>query len=379
MVRLTLIAALGAPVSVLGAYDVVSFDLWTDITATGATTCTAGTAPFTSSLIVGECFASPPAGYGKIMKTVSPGGVTVSNPSGFDASLNVYLMCVATRSRVRRSAGLAAPPCCNSRFPPVSRHRRAATHVLSFSLSRARARRCFRYENCVKDVGMIYTTGTRAIDQCIDMDILNLLKLNTRVTSWSTVPKAVKRTTFTSTDGTCSAGRTVDWLPDATCLPLSTLSGSQKMTCQSDGTVDYQAFTTNDCTGTPNPLGGIKQLETCSTFATDFKFSACTTSRPTPTGVPTKAPTTKAPTAATASTTKSGDVAPAVLVVSLVAAGLAAAVVVVIVGIVTVVALVLLKKKATGSSDSVVQCAAMDDPEIVPSVTVVVAGATGTV
>ena len=121
MVGQTLIAALFAPVSVLGAYDVVSFDLWTDTTAAGATTCTAGTAPFASSLIVGECFASPPAGYGKIMKTASPGGATGLNPSGYDASLNVYLGCVAASARV----------------PPL---RCAATHVLSSSLLLARPR-----------------------------------------------------------------------------------------------------------------------------------------------------------------------------------------------------------------------------------------------
>ena len=181
------------------------------------------------------------------------------------------------------------------------------------------------------------------------MNIMNVLQLNTKVTSWSTVPKAVKRTTFTSTDGTCSAGRTVDWLPDATCLPLSTLQGSQMMTCQPDGTVDYQAFTSNDCTGTSNPLGGIKQLEVCSTFATDFRFSACTTSRPTPTGVPTKAPT-KEPTADAASTTESSDVPPAVVIAIVWVAALAAAAVVAIVATVVVVALVLKKKQASNNS-----------------------------
>jgi hypothetical protein len=126
------------------------------------------------------------------------------------------------------------------------------------------------------------------------MDILGLIQVDVVVTGWGNVSQVVVKEDFSSADGTCSAGRIVSYLPSGICLPLATLAGSQSMTCAKDGSdkILYNAYTSNDCTGVVNALGGNKSLDTCATFATDYSFSGCVSDVPNPTKLPTRRPTT---------------------------------------------------------------------------------------
>jgi hypothetical protein len=224
------------PVHVLGVFETATFKLWinaTEVADNRAQMCTIPPS-FESKLITGECFPTPPVGFGKIYKD----GAT-------NATFNIYLtyeQCIVTT--------LAAPG-------PV-----------------------------------LFTSGSQYINACLHLDILGQLVIVAKVASLVNVPRAVTREEFTSADGTCSANRQVQYLVDDECLPLPTLSGSQKMTCNTDGSkVNYQSYTSNDCTGTSSPLSGEKDVTKCESLATDYKFTACVTERAAPTGMPTKEPT----------------------------------------------------------------------------------------
>ena len=72
------VLALLLPFAVRGSWETVSFQLWVDTSV--YSNCSKGTHQFASELTVGKCFAVPPAGYGKITRSMDG-----------NATLDIYL------------------------------------------------------------------------------------------------------------------------------------------------------------------------------------------------------------------------------------------------------------------------------------------------